>query len=166
MKFFQRIIIWILILFVVGLIIKIIYEVPGIGVLVLFIIIGLMIGISRAILTFFSSKRKKDIFKEALTVFSGKINLNGETEMIIKGRKVLLDYKLENSGKSAHELVIANVDVTDIGKKMLEKCKDGFEILEKNNRLYAVIYCSWGNNGEKFRKRVEQKIELIDECND
>ena len=99
-----------------------------------------------------------------MIMYNGKVNINGETELIIKNKKIILDYKLEQIGIRAAEYIIANIDLTDFEQSHIEECKKEFEIIEKNNRIYAVIYSSWGYKGEKFKKRVENKIELINSC--
>ena len=60
--------------------------------------------------------------------------------------------------------MIANIDLTDLDQSQINKCNNKFEIIEKNNRIYAVIYSSWGYKGEKFKERIENKIEQINEC--
>ena len=126
--------------------------------------IGFIIGLIQLFISYASSKSKVKIFSEAKKMFNGKINMNGETELMIKDRKVILNYELENIGVRASEYIIANIDITGIEVEKVHKCDNKLETLKKNNRTYAVIYCAWGYKGEKFRKRIENKIELINNC--
>ena len=165
MKYLKIILFWTALSGVLGLIIK--YsnsEVEGSGIFIILMIIGLFIGSINALLSYFGSKSKRKIFTEAMIMYNGKVNVNGETELIIKNKKIILDYKLEQIGIKAAEYIIANIDLTDFEQSQIEKCKKEFEIVEKNNRIYAVIYSSWGYKGEKFKERIENKIEQISEC--
>jgi len=156
---------WIALSIVLGLLIKFANsEVEGNEIFILMMSIGLLIGSINAFLTYFGAKSKKRIFAEAMKMYKGKVNINGETELIIKDKKIILDYKLEQIGIRAAEYIIANIDLTDFDYSQIEKCKNEFEIIEKNNRIYAVIYSSWGYKGEKFKERIENKIEQINEC--
>lgn len=165
MKYLKIILFWTALSGALGLIIK--YsnsEVEGSGIFIILMFIGLFMGSINALLSYFGSKSKRKIFAEAMIMYNGKVNINGETELIIKNKKIILDYKLEQIGIRAAEYIIANIDLTDFEQSHIEECKKEFEIIEKNNRIYAVIYSSWGYKGEKFKKRVENKIELINSC--
>ncbi len=165
MKYIKIILFWIVLSITLGLIIKYTNsEVEGNGIFIIMMSIGLLIGSINAFLTYFGSKSKMKIFTEAMKMYNGKVNINGETELIIKDKKIILDYKLEQIGIRAAEYIIANIDLTDFEQSQIEKCKKEFEIIEKNNRIYAVIYSSWGYKGEKFKERIENKIEQINEC--
>lgn len=165
MKYFRIILLWLTLSLILGLIIKgTNSEIQENGFLLLFIILGLILGSIKVLLTYVGTKNKIKIFEEARKIYNGKININGETELIIKEKKVILDYKLEQIGTKISEYIIANVDLTDIEKSIIENCKNKPEIIERNKNIYAVIYSSWGYKGEKFKERIENKIQEINEC--
>jgi hypothetical protein len=163
MRYIKIILVWIAISIPFGFLFKNILETNQNGVFAVFMSIGLLIGSIKAFLTYFASISKSSIFTDAKEIFNGKINLNGETELIIKGRKIILDYKLENNGRGVAEFIIAKVDLTNIDSGIKTTLKQKFDIIELNGRTYAVVYCSWGYKGEKFKDRIEMKLQQIDD---
>ncbi|PCI35632.1 MAG: hypothetical protein COB60_02630 [Flavobacteriaceae bacterium] len=123
---------------------------------------GLAIGLVKAFTIYFASSNKAKIFTHARKMFNGKINLNGETELLIKGKKIILDYKLENIGNRVFEYVIAKIDLSTTSKEILTKCKEKFDVLELNNRIYVVVHCSWGYKGADFKSRIESELVEVE----
>jgi len=110
MKYLKTLLFWISLSIVLGLIIKLANPgIKGNGIYLIFTAIGLVVGLINALLTYFASNSKEKIFDEAMKMYQGKVNLNGETELIIKEKKVILDYKLEQIGVKANEYIIANL---------------------------------------------------------
>ena len=165
MKYLKIFLFWIGLSLLVGLLVKFsTSEINGNGIFVVFISIGFIIGSISVFLSYLSARNKIKIFDEAMKMYHGKVNSNGETELRIKEKSVILDYKLDQFGMKVTQYIIANIDFTDVKKPLLENCKYKFDIIEKNHRTYVVIYCSWGYKGKRFKERVENKIEQINEC--
>ena len=162
MKYIRIILIWISISTILGLILKYVYEIKENGFFIFILVIGLIVGMIQAFLIYFASSSKSNIYAQARKMFNGKINLNGETELLINERKIILDYKLENTGNRVFEYVIAKIDLTNTPNDILTKCKEEFDIIELNNRTYAVVYCSWGFEGVKFKERIKAKLVEIE----
>ena len=162
MKYIRVILIWIAISISLGFILKYTYEIEENGFFVLLLGMGLIIGMVRAFLIYFALSSKSEIFTQARKMFNGKINLNGETELFINNRKIILDYKLETVGNRAFEYVIAKIDLTNIPRETIKKLKEKYEIIESNNRYYELVYCTWGNRGADFKKKIENKLVQID----
>jgi len=165
MKHLKNIFLWLALATVLALIIKYYNpDIKGIGLYIIIMSIGLSIGIVNAFLSYYGSKARNNIFDEAVEIFDGKVNINGETELTIKGKRIVLDYQLEYAGKSAGEYIIAYIDLSGFDASQIKKCKKEFEIITENNKFYAVVYSSWGYKGEKFKERIESKIDFINEC--
>ena len=162
MKYIRIIIIWISIFLFLGYLVKYFEEINENVILYIFAGIGLIIGIVKAFLIYFASSSKFEIFAQARNMFNGKVNLNGETELLINDKKIILDYKLENTGNRVFEYVIAKIDLTNSPNEIMSKLKEKFDIIELNNRTYAVVYCSWGFKGVEFKERIETKLIEIE----
>lgn len=162
MKYIRVILIWITISIILGFILKYVYEIKENGFFVIILGMGLIIGLVKSFLIYFASSSKSEIYAQARKMFNGKINLNGETELLINDRKIILDYKLETIGNRAFEYVIAKIDLTNTPNDILTKFKEKFDIIELNNRTYAVIHCSWGFKGAEFKVKIEKKLIEIE----
>lgn len=123
---------------------------------------GLIIGVVKAILIIFMSSNKSEIFEQARKTYNGNINLNGETELLINNRKIILDSKVEDLGIRMANYIIAKIDLTDTSVDFRNKYKKKLEIVDLNNRQYSIVYCSWGNKGIEFKKRIETKLLQIE----
>jgi len=145
-----------------GFILKYVYEIKENGFFIILLAIGSAIGLVKAIVIYFASSNKTEIFTQARKMFHGKINLNGETELLIKGKKIILDYKLENLGNRVSEYIIAKIDLTNSSHEIINQCKEKFDIIQLNNRTYAVIHCSWGYKGADFKRRIETELVKIE----
>jgi len=162
MNYMRVILIWVAISITLGFILKYAYKIEENGFFALLLGMGLIVGFVRAFLIYFASSSKSEIYTQARKMFNGKINLNGETELLINDRKIILDYKLEKTGNRVFEYVIAKIDLTNTPNDIMTKFNEKFDIIELNNRTYAVIYCSWGFKGADFKKRIEKKLIEIE----
>ena len=162
MKYLRTILIWTIPFLIFGFSLKYFLDITDN--VIAFIIggMGLIIGFVKAILIKFSSSSKTEMFSQARKMFNGKINLNGETELLINERKIILDYKLEDLGSRMTEYIIAKIDLTNIPREKIKNLKEKYEIIESNNRFYEIVYCSWGNNGIDFKNIIENKLIQID----
>ena len=162
MKYIRTILLWTSSFLIFGFSLKYFLEIEENVIPFIFGGMGLIIGLVKAILIRLSSSSKPEIFSQARKMFNGKINLNGETELLINDRKIILDYKLEDLGSRMNEYIIAKIDLTNIPRERINKLKEKYEIIELNNRFYEVVYCSWGNKGNDFKKRIENKLHQIE----
>lgn len=163
MKQINTIIIWTSIFLAIGFGVKY-YEAFEDNAMVYFLGgMGLTIGIVKAALLGYAESSKSKVFSQARTMFNGIVNANGETELSIDNRKIILDYKYEDLGTKATEYIIAKIDITDLPTSLREALKENYEIVEFNNRFYEIIYCTWGNNGAEFDKRITEKLEQIED---
>ena len=162
MKYLRTILLWTFVSLIFGFGLKYFLKTEDNIVAYIFGVMGLIIGIVKAILINFSASNKSEIFSQARKMFNGKINLNGETELLVNNRKIILDYKLEDLGSRMSEYIVAKIDLTNIPREKIKKRKEKYEIIESGNRLYEVVYCTWGNKGNDFKMRIEDKINQIE----
>ena len=109
MKYLKIILFWITLLLALGLLIKYTDSgVEGNGIFIIMMGVGLLIGSINALLTYFGYISKQNIYLEAMEMYNGKENINGEVELLIKGKRIILDYRLEQTGIRAAEYIIAN----------------------------------------------------------
>ena len=162
MKYIRIILIWITISIVLGFILNYSFKINENGFFAIILGIGFIIGLVKSFLIYFASSRKSSIFAQARKMFNGKINLKGETELSIKGWKIILDYTLEHIGNGAFEYVIAKIDLSNTLNDIMAKTKAKFDIVELNNKTYAVVYCSWGYKGDEFKERIENILVQIE----
>jgi len=62
------------------------------------------------------------------------------------------------------EYIIANVVLPKLNDVQLKKCKKIVDIKEVNGKYVSIIYASWGYQGEKFRRRLEEKLNQLTTC--
>ncbi len=125
----------------------------------LIIIIGIFVIINWAKLSF-----KSNIEQDAKFIFSAKEDLSGNLILEFQGYKILLDYDLSYNIYGTSEYIIANVILPKLNDVQLKACKNITDIKESKGKLYAIIYTSWGYQGEKFRNRLEKKLTQISAC--
>jgi hypothetical protein len=165
MKYIRIILSWVISLGVLGFIYNFVNENDYNDFVYTFALsLGLLYGISRALFSFFSSKSKSKILKSAMKMYNGKTNLNGENEIIVKERRIILDYKLESVGNTGYEYIISNIFISNLEKELLNKCKANFEIIEHNYKYYVIVYSSWGYKGNDFKEQIEKNIGIINMC--
>ncbi len=111
--------------------------------------------------TFFVSDRESEIFNEAIKIFNGKLNYHGNPEFQFNNRNVLIEYDFETGTRGGYEYIIALIDISDIDNLIRKKINSKFDIIEKNNKIYIEIYSSWGYQGNKFKERLNEKIEKL-----
>ena len=126
--------------------------------------IGIFAGFVNVLVMYSFASRKSGIFKEAIEIYNGKMNLYGKPEFTIKGRKIILDYDTGNGYLQTIEYIITKVDLTDLDKWLLETCKKNFDTIVVNNKIYAIFYSSWGYKGKKYKERIERKIDELNKC--
>jgi len=165
MKYIKTFFIWFLLSLLFGAVLY--YNSTGQNryvILVIFIFLGIILGFVHVLSLRLSASRKSSIFDEALKMYHGKKNLDGKPEFTIKGRKVILDYDTEYSYFRLFEYIITNVDLSDLDKELIEICKKEFDTIVVNNKVYAIFYSQWGYQGNKYRERIEKKIDEINKC--
>ncbi|WP_318940843.1 hypothetical protein [Lutibacter sp.] len=133
-------------------------------IIIIFASLGLIVGLVKVLLISSLASSKSEIFKEAIKMYKGKMNIYGKPEFIIKDRKIILDYDTGKGYLKTIEYIITNVDLTDLNKRVIEKCKMEFDTIVVNNRIYAIFYSSWGYKGKKYKERIERKIDEINKC--
>ncbi len=130
--------------------------IPGFIILIILII---FIFINKA-----KSSLKNDIEQDAKKFFGAKEDLSGNLILEMQGYTIFLDYDLAYDTRGMAEYVIANVVLPKLNAAQLRACKKIIDIRESDGKFYAIIYASWGYQGEKFRSRLEQKLHQISSC--
>jgi len=133
-------------------------------ILVIFTIIGIVLGLVHVLTLRLSASRKSSIFDEAIKMYHGKMNLEGKPEFTLKGRRIIFDYDMEYGYFRLFEYIITNVDLSYLDKNLIEICKKEFDTIVVDNKVYAIFYSQWGYQGRKYRERIEKKIDEINKC--
>ena len=112
------------------------------------------------------SSLKTDIENDAKQFFGAKEDISGNLVMEMYGYTVLLDYDLAYDTRGMAEYTIANIVLPKLNDLPLKRCKKIVDIQEDNGKYFAIIYASWGYQGEKFRRRLEEKLNQLTTCID
>ena len=130
--------------------------------LLLIIVAGLFL--SYLIVKYVLLDNKQDVYADLKQYFNARSHLNGGLELELANRKILVEYDTEISPGKVYEYILAYIDFSDIPREKLDKCKLNIEYVEKNGKVYALVYSAWGYRGEKFRRRISDKIAELEEC--
>ena len=165
MKYIKVFSLWFTILFLVGIFLYLSSSDQNrYVIIIIFASLGFIVGLVKVLLLNSLASSKSEIFKEAIKMYKGKMNFYGKPEFTIKGRKIILDYNTGRGHLKTIEYIITNVDLSDLNKRVIDKCKQEFDTIVVNNKIYAIFYSSWGYKGEKYKERIEGKIDEINKC--
>ncbi len=131
---------------------------------VLIVIFVLMILSAILFIQWAKSNLKTDIENDAKHIFGAKEDLNGNLFLEFQGYTVLLEYDLANNTRGLSEYIIAKIKLPHLNDEQINACKKFVDIKESGGKLYGVIYTSWGYQGEKFRRRLEEKLSQLSAC--
>jgi len=120
--------------------------------------------ISYLIVKYVLLDNKQDIYADLKQYFNARSHLNGGLELELFNRKILVKYDTEISPGKVYEYILAYIDFSDIPREKLDKCRLNIEYVEKNGKIYALVYSAWGYRGEKFRRRITNKIAELEKC--
>jgi len=131
------------------------------AILIISIIIGIIFLISRILLKYFFKNEKEIIKQDLIKYFDAKVNLNGEYEIRLKERKIIVEYDWEDSVKGASEYIVSYIDISDLNKDKQDELSKRYGIVQRRGKTFLQIYSRWGYRGERFRERNNEIIELL-----
>lgn len=111
--------------------------------------------------TIFVPNRKTKIFNETIKLFNGKINYQGYPEFQYNNRNITIEYEFESRTIGGYEYIITLIDISDIENMVRKKLKSEFDIVNNKNKIYVQFYSSWGYQGDKFKERLNEKINKL-----
>ncbi len=129
-----------------------------------FVVIIILIVIGVVVVTLAKSSLKTDIEQDAKKYFGAKQDLSGNLVMEMQGFTISLEHDLAYAARGMSEYVVANIALPKLRDEQLKKCKKVVDISEIDGKLYAIIYASWGYQGERFRRRLEEKLNQLTTC--
>ena len=129
---------------------------PGFLIIIVFVVFMIIKRAKSSLMT--------DIERDAKIFFNAREDLSGNLVLKFQGYTILLEYDLANNTRGLSEYIIANIKLPRLNEEQIKACKKFVDIKESGEKLYAIIYTSWGYQGEKFRKRLEEKLTQLSAC--
>ncbi len=128
-------------------------------IIVIVIIVAVIFLFVQIFLKYFFKNENQNIKHDLIKYFDAKENINGEMEILLNGRKILIEHDWQNSYRGVSEYIISYIDITEIDKEKNQELLKQYGIINRGGKIYLKIFSSWGYRGTKFKER---NLEVID----